>query len=174
NTSDYISYIADHTFHGHFKLNCLVETETATAATGRASDSTLDKPPGDERRKILKRVKREFVRDMDADTVLLQMAAEDVFNKTGEEGVKVNQIRLNNNYRGFLCNNLLYCLPKEGEGALIFSASQLANCVTTLAILITVLNSKQADRVRQAPDSSKFLDLLCCLPREEGLIFLVN
>lgn len=105
NTSDYLSYTADHTFHGHFKLNCLVETETATAATGRASDSTLDKPPGDERRKILKRVKREFVRDMDADTVLLQMAAEDVFDKTGEEGVKVNQIRLNNNYRGFLCNS---------------------------------------------------------------------
>ena len=94
NTSDYISYIADHTFHGHFKLNCLVETETATAATGRASDSTLDKPPGDERRKILKRVKREFVRDMDADAVLLQMAAEDVFNKTGVERIKVNQIQL--------------------------------------------------------------------------------
>ena len=74
-------------------------------ATGRASDSILDKPLSDERRKILKRVKREFVRDMDADTVLLQMAAEDVFNKTGEEGVKVNQIRLNNNYRGFLCNS---------------------------------------------------------------------
>ena len=112
--------------------------------------------------------------------------------------------------------DLFYCLPREGEGGLIFSASQLANCVTTLAILqkrqqvaanqekpkrnagklkkssylrrkrlqegrehqgkvrITVLNSKQADRVRQAPDSSKFLDLLCCLPREEGLIFLVN
>ena len=31
--------------------------------------------------------------------------------------------------------DLLHCLPKEGEGGLIFSASQLANCVTTLAIL---------------------------------------
>ena len=31
---------------------------------------------------------------MDADAVLLQMAAEDVFNKTGIERIKVNQIQL--------------------------------------------------------------------------------
>ena len=31
---------------------------------------------------------------MDADAVLLQMAAEDVFNKTGVERIKVNQIQL--------------------------------------------------------------------------------
>ncbi|RMX52809.1 hypothetical protein pdam_00012220 [Pocillopora damicornis] len=35
-------------------------------ATGRASDSALDKPLSDERREILKRVKRDFARDMDA------------------------------------------------------------------------------------------------------------
>ena len=40
-------------------------------ATGRASDSILDKLLSDERRKILKRVKRDLVRDMDADEVLL-------------------------------------------------------------------------------------------------------
>ena len=40
-------------------------------ATGRASDSVLDKPLSDERRKILKRVKRDLVRDMDADEVFL-------------------------------------------------------------------------------------------------------
>lgn len=40
-------------------------------ATGRASDSALDKPLSDERREILKRVKRDFGRDMDANEVLL-------------------------------------------------------------------------------------------------------
>lgn len=35
-------------------------------------------------RKILRKVKRELVRDMDAHAFLLQMAAEDVFNATEE------------------------------------------------------------------------------------------
>ena len=71
NTNDYLLYIFDPTFHDYFSFNCLVETETGTMATGRASDSILDKPLSDERRKILKRVKRDLVRDMDADEVLL-------------------------------------------------------------------------------------------------------
>ena len=71
NTNYYLLYISDPTFHDYFSLNCSVETETGTMATGRASDSILDKPLSDERRKILKRVKRDLVRDMDADEVLL-------------------------------------------------------------------------------------------------------
>lgn len=71
NTNYYLLYISDPTFHDYFSLNCSVETETGTMATGRASDSILDKALSDERRKILKRVKRDLVRDMDADEVLL-------------------------------------------------------------------------------------------------------
>ena len=71
NTNYYLLYISDPTFHDYFSLNCSVETETGTMATGRASDSILDKPLSDERRKILKRVKGDLVRDMDADEVLL-------------------------------------------------------------------------------------------------------
>ena len=71
NTNYYLLYISDPTFHDYFSLNCSVETETGTMATGRASDSILDKPLSDERRKILKRVERDLVRDMDADEVLL-------------------------------------------------------------------------------------------------------
>ena len=70
-TNDYLLYISDPTFHDCFSLNCLIETETGTTATGKASDSALDKPLSDERREILKRVKRDLVRDMDADEVLL-------------------------------------------------------------------------------------------------------
>lgn len=71
NRNDYSLYISDPTFHDYFSLNCFVETETGTMATGRASDSALDKPLSDERREILKRVKRDFARDMDANEVLL-------------------------------------------------------------------------------------------------------
>ena len=66
NTNYYLLYISDPTFHDYFSLNCLVETETGTMATGRAN-----KPLSDERRKILKRVKRDLVRDIVADEVLL-------------------------------------------------------------------------------------------------------
>ena len=62
NRNDYSLYISDPTFHDYFSLNCFVETETGTMATGRASDSALDKPLSDERREILKRVKRDFAR----------------------------------------------------------------------------------------------------------------
>lgn len=40
-------------------------------ATVRARDTTLDKPLSDTCRKILRKVKRELVRDMDADAFLL-------------------------------------------------------------------------------------------------------
>jgi len=43
----------------------------ATMATVRARDTTLDKPLSDACRKILRKVKRELVRDMDADAFLL-------------------------------------------------------------------------------------------------------
>ena len=42
-------------------------------------------------RKILRKVKRELVRDMDAHAFLLQMAAEDVFNATEEWSEKKSE-----------------------------------------------------------------------------------
>ena len=48
-----------------------------TMATGRASDTSLDKPLSDEGRKILNSVKRYPVYDMDANEVLLQMTTEE-------------------------------------------------------------------------------------------------
>ena len=93
NTEDCLSYISDQTFDGYFSFNCLVGKETGTVATDRASDTTLDKPLSDERRKILNSVKRYLVYDMDADEVLLQMAAENVFNSTEEDRMKAKLSR---------------------------------------------------------------------------------
>ena len=78
-TNDCLSYIFNHIFHDYFSFNCQVEKETRTMPTGRASDTTHDKPLSDECRKILNRVKYCLVKDMDAEEVLLKMAAENVF-----------------------------------------------------------------------------------------------
>ncbi|RMX49569.1 hypothetical protein pdam_00017628, partial [Pocillopora damicornis] len=51
--------------------NCNSDIQSATMATVRARDTTLDKPLSDACRKILRKVKRELVRDMDADAFLL-------------------------------------------------------------------------------------------------------
>ena len=77
-------------------------------ATGGA---TLDKPLSDERRRILRRIKRDLVRDMDADQVLLQMAAGDVFNATEEEKIKAKPTRSGKN------EQLLEILPTKGAKA---------------------------------------------------------
>ena len=82
-----------------------------TMETGGASDTTLDKPLSDERRRILRRVKRDLVRDMDANEVLLQMTAENIFNTTEEERIKVKPTRSEQN------EQLLKILPTKGEKA---------------------------------------------------------
>ena len=82
-----------------------------TMETGGASDTTLDKPLSDERRRILRRVKRDLVRDMDANEVLLQMTAESIFNTTEEERIKVKPTRSEQN------KQLLDILPTKGEKA---------------------------------------------------------
>ena len=79
--------------------------------TGGASDTTLDKPLSDERRRILRRVKRDLVRDMDANEVLLQMTAENIFNTTEEERIKVKPTRSEKN------EQFLDILTTKGEKA---------------------------------------------------------
>ena len=70
-------------------------------------DTTLS----DERRRILRRVKRHLVRDMDAEEVLLRMTAENIFNTTEEERIKVKLTRSEKN------EQLLDILPSKGEKA---------------------------------------------------------
>ena len=70
-------------------------------------DTTLS----DERRRILRRVKRHLVRDMDAEEVLLRMTAENIFNTTEEERIKVKLTRSEIN------EQLLDILPSKGEKA---------------------------------------------------------
>ena len=79
--------------------------------TGRTSDTTLDKPLSDERRGILRSAKRDLVRDMDAYEVLLHMTAENIFNTTEEERIKVKPTRSEQN------KQLLDILPTKGEKA---------------------------------------------------------
>ena len=61
--------------------------------TGRASD----KPLSDECRKILNSVKYCLVKDMDAEEVLLKMAAENVFTTTEEDRIKAKPTRSEKN-----------------------------------------------------------------------------
>ena len=106
-TNDCLSYISNHTFHDYFSFNCLVEKETRTMPTGRASD----KPLSDECRKILNSVKYCLVRDMDAEEVLLKMAAENVFTTTEEDRIKAKPTRSEKN------GQLLEILPTKGTKA---------------------------------------------------------
>ena len=99
------------TFHDYFSFSCLVEKETGTMLTSRASDITLDKPLSDERKKILKRVKRYLVRDMDADEVLQHKTAENVVNTTEENRIKAKPTRSETN------EQLLEILPTKGTKA---------------------------------------------------------
>lgn len=58
-------------------------------ATGRARDTTLEKPLGDKHRWILKNVEEAHVRDMDPEEVLRKMAAFEVlFTHSEEEKIK--------------------------------------------------------------------------------------
>ena len=106
-----LSYISNDTFHDYFSFNCLVEKETRTMPTGRASDTTHDKPLSDECRKILNRVKYCLVKDMDAEEVLLKMAAENVFTTTEEDKIKAKPTRSEKN------GQLLEILPTKGTKA---------------------------------------------------------
>ena len=65
--------------------------------TDRASDTTLDKPLSDERKKILNSVKYYLVKDMDAEEVLLRTAVENVFNTTEEDRIKTRPTRSEKN-----------------------------------------------------------------------------
>lgn len=127
-------------------------------ATGRASHTALDKPLSDEHRKILKSVERDLVRDMDADEILLRMAAENVFNPTEEERIKVKTIRSEKN------GQFLEILPTKGAKAYqIFKEALLAVHPPLRNIIMerenmelgSNANSGQADRTTQAPDSTE-------------------
>ena len=131
NTSDYLSYISGHTYHGYFSLNCLVEKEMG--------DTTLS----DERRRILRRVKRHLVRDMDAEEVLLQMTAENVFNTTEEERIKVKLTRSEKN------EQLLDILPSKGEKAYEIFKETLQEVHPHLANIILELGNCFDDHENQ-------------------------
>ena len=131
NTSDYLSYISGHTYHGYFSLNCLVEKEMG--------DTTLS----DERRRILRRVKRHLVRDMDAEDVLLQMTAENVFNTTEEERIKVKPTRSEKN------EQLLDILPSKGEKAYEIFKETLQEVHPHLANIILELGNCFDDHENQ-------------------------
>ena len=131
NTSDYLSYISGHTYHGYFSLNYLVEKEMG--------DTTLS----DERRRILRRVKRHLVRDMDAKEVLLQMTAENVFNTTEEEGIKVKLTRSEKN------EQLLDILPSKGEKAYEIFKETLQEVHPHLANIILELGNCFDDHENQ-------------------------
>ena len=110
-TNDCLSYIYNHAFHDYFSFNCLVEEETGTMPTDRASDTTLDKPLSEECRKILNGVKYYLVKDMDAEEVLLRMAHENVFNAAEEDRIKAKPTRSEKN------GQLLEILPTKGTKA---------------------------------------------------------
>ncbi|XP_066029182.1 THO complex subunit 1-like [Pocillopora verrucosa] len=124
--------------------------------TGRASDTTHDKPLSDECRKILNRVKYCLVKDMDAEEVLLKMAAENVFTTTEEDKIKAKPTRSEKN------GQLLEILPTKGTKAYEIFKKVLQEVHQHLANIIlerenTELrsneNSGQSDRARQETDS---------------------
>ena len=80
-------------------------------ATGRASDTTQDKPLCDEDRKILNGAKRNLVMDMDAEDVLLYMAADNVFTAAEEDRIKTKPTRAEKN------EQMLEILPRKGTKA---------------------------------------------------------
>ena len=102
-------------------------------------DTTLS----DERRRILRRVKRHLVRDMDAEEVLLQMTAENVFNTTDEERIKVKLTRSEKN------EQLLDILPSKGEKAYEIFKETLQEVHPHLANIILELGNCFDDHENQ-------------------------
>ena len=76
-----------------------------------ATGIARDKPLSDKHMKVLNRVKRDLLKDMDLDEVLLRMAADNVFTQSEEEKIKAKPTRWGK------CEELLEILPRKGTEA---------------------------------------------------------